>query len=385
MTIKAALLPHLTELTGAPLTHLEFARRLSALDDFDVLFVVPDDGPLALRAREYGLDVHVVSSPTGGIAARRGPLCKLRHVLRRRAARKALVRFFRERKPDIVFASSVVNATPALAAKAAGAKLVYHLQEPDFSFPDTPRNRRKAQTISAASDLLFNAPGAHVEMFPGANMLAVHNGVETGRFDRTRRGACRRALLDEFQLPDDAEIAVCIASVTVRKGIDLLLEAALLLREKRPRLRTLVVGPDGGNKAFADGIRARAAAEFPAGTFLLPGPRNEVPDLLLGADLFVLPTRADAQPLAVIEAMAAGLPIVTTSAGNMPEVLREGEIGSILKNPTPEDLAREIDGVLASPEIRARYTAGALARAQDYTYDAAVEIVARELRRIAAP
>ncbi len=383
MTIKAALLPHLTELTGAPLTHLEYAQRLSAFDDFDVTFVTPDNGPLAVRAREYGLHVHVLEAPTGGLAGRRGIVEKASHFLDWRSARRRLEKYFHESGANLVFASSVVNTMPATAARHAGLRLVYHLQEPAFSFPDNPRNRRKADVISRSSSFLFTAPGSHTSMFSHIRHVPVNNAVDLSRFDRSRRAEYRHKLLDELGLPASAEIVTCVASISERKGVDTLLAACAALRNKRSMMYTLVIGPDGGDPEFVSKIRSGIPRLQMEDRFLLPGPRNDVAELLIASDLFVLPTRADAQPLSVIEAMAAGLPIVTTTAGDMPAMLRHGEIGSILSEPHQEDLAREIDGVLSTPRIQARYVQGVLDRVSDYTYDAAIRVVAEELRTLA--
>lgn len=379
--LHLAMIPHLTELTGAPLTHLEYAIRMARDSRFRITFVVPGEGALTDRAREAGLEVKVVDNPPGGIAQAPGLLGKVAHVFRRRQARNLLAELLRELRPDAVFASSVVSVWPAMAAREAGIPCVYHLQEPAFSFPDTPANRAKADTIAAACRFIFTAPGSHAGMFAKSRQVEVHNAVDLGRYDLSRRSACRSQLLREFSMPDDAIIVTSVASISKRKGTDHLWEASYDLFFRHPRLHILAVGPDGGDAEFCERLRRLVAQSDFSERFLFLGPRDDVPEILMGSDIFALPTLADAQPLALIEAMAAGLPCVTTDVGDIPHMLLEGQIGFILPADDLQSLQVGIEKILDVPDVRRRYAEGVAARSRDFSYDHAMELVTGELLR----
>jgi glycosyltransferase involved in cell wall biosynthesis len=379
---KLVLIPHLTELTGAPLTHLEYAKRLADDEQFEVTFVVPDEGPLCSAARDAGLAVDVVENPPGGVREQSGLFGKIGHLMKRKQAKSRLSEYLAEKQPDLVFASSVVNVLPALAARESNIPLVYHLQEPEFSFPDNAVNRKKAETIEQAATLLLTAPGSNKKLFPNAVKVEVHNAVDLSRYDRARRDECRAALLNEFKLAEDMTVVICVASISKRKGIDSLNDASYDLFFRHPKLAILVVGPDGGDAEFAAQMREEAASSDFADRYIFTGPRTDIPNLLLGSDIFVLPTQADAQPLSVIEAMAAGLPIVTTDVGDIPSMLLEGSIGFILPAEDPQSLQVGIEKILDVPEVKDRYVEGTLKRAQDFSYEHALEIVKAELLKL---
>ena len=95
----------------------------------------------------------------------------------------------------------------------------------------------------------------------------------------------------------------------------------------------------------------RAAAEEPGmqGRVRFLGSRSDIPDFLASLDLFFLPTRADPFPVAVIEAMAAGLPVIASRVGGIPEMLSSPEIGCLVDPLTPEAFAQAIRKTLALP------------------------------------
>jgi len=377
------MMPHLVELSGAPLTHLEYAKRLRDRGGFDVTFVVPGEGPLTDQARAAGLAVEVVENPPGGVSQQPGVLAKAVHFFKRREAKNRLAEYLERTKPDIVFASSVVSAVPAQASIDAGVRCVYHLQEPAASFPDTPLNRQKVATIRQACPFLFAAPGSHARMFEGARLVEVHNAIDPSRYDLKRRAGCRAKLQAEMGWPAKGIIIACIASLTHRKGIDALWEASYDLFFRHPDMYIFVAGPEGGDPEFAAKLKREIRESDFAERFRLLGQRGDVPDLLLGSDIFVLPSRADAQPLALLEAMAAGLPVVTTDVGDIPRVLLEGQIGFVLPAADLMSLQVGIEKILDVPDVRLRYKQGAVERSMDFTYDKAVDIVAGELAKLA--
>jgi glycosyltransferase involved in cell wall biosynthesis len=122
------------------------------------------------------------------------------------------------------------------------------------------------------------------------------------------------------------------------KGIDLLIEATALLRERGRTVHVDIVG-DGALRADYERLaRERGVADIV--TFTGIRPKDEVAETMRRADVFVLPSRYDNNPCALIEALATGLPAVATDVGGVAEIL--GEDG-ILSRPHPEALAISIE------------------------------------------
>lgn len=153
-----------------------------------------------------------------------------------------------------------------------------------------------------------------------------------------------------------------------RKGTDVLLDALAELTRRGIAWRATL----GGNGAVAE-AQARAAAAGIAGDIAFPGWVDEaaVDALLRDADVFVLPSRAENQPVAILEAMARGVPVVASAIGAIPEQITDGETGLLVPPGDAGALADAFATLLAAPDARAAMGAAGRARfARDYAIEA---------------
>ena len=169
----------------------------------------------------------------------------------------------------------------------------------------------------------------------------VNNGVDTRAF-HPKEGADR---------PRAASRVLYIGRFIREKGIEVLLRsAALLTTESRRDLEFVFVG---GNRERRDGEPFEAlAAELGIGDkvrFVDAVPISEVPEWLRGSDLFVLPSFSEGFPLSLIEAMACGVPVVSTTCGGPQEIVTE-ETGLLVPPGDPEALADAMRHILDHPE-----------------------------------
>jgi glycosyltransferase involved in cell wall biosynthesis len=136
-----------------------------------------------------------------------------------------------------------------------------------------------------------------------------------------------------------------------------------------PDARLTMIGPDTGDGSL-DATR-RAASELGVGDRLeiVPGvPKSEVPGRLSRADVFLNTTGIDNVPVSVLEALACGLCVVTTSAGGLPDLVRDGETGLLAPADDPEALATAVRRVLAEPALAARLSANARRDAEAFDW-----------------
>jgi len=162
---------------------------------------------------------------------------------------------------------------------------------------------------------------------------------------------------------------VCVARLDHHKGIDVLLRALSVLAGPKPRLDIVGTGlQEGTLRRLADELNLNGRVRFRG----LLG-RSDVAAVLAGAVAFVFPSRSDNFPLAILEAMQAGLPIVATRVGGIPEQVREGEEGLLVPSEDPESLANALGRVLRDSELRLRLGVGARKRAAEFTWKRAAE------------
>jgi glycosyltransferase involved in cell wall biosynthesis len=166
-----------------------------------------------------------------------------------------------------------------------------------------------------------------------------------------------------------------------RKGVDVLLDALATLDARGLAWRATL----GGN-GEVEAAQARAAALGIGDRIAFPGwvGEAEVRTLLGAADLFVLPSRAENQPVAILEAMAAGLPVVATAIGAIPEQVLDGETGLLVPPGDAAALADALATLIDSPARRAAMGAAGHARfAAHFSIEATAERFAALYRRLA--
>ncbi|MCI4355599.1 MAG: glycosyltransferase family 4 protein [Thermoplasmata archaeon] len=155
-----------------------------------------------------------------------------------------------------------------------------------------------------------------------------------------------------------------------RKGLDSMVRALAKVPEgHRPRLR--LVGEDWGGKDPA----IRLAGELGVGEWVTatgPLPRDQVVREYGRADLFVLPSLFECTPAVLMEAMAAGLPIVTTRVGGVAEVVLEGQTALLCPPNDPESLAAAVSRLVEDASLRDRFGRAGVDRAQLFGWDQVV-------------
>jgi glycosyltransferase involved in cell wall biosynthesis len=131
-------------------------------------------------------------------------------------------------------------------------------------------------------------------------------------------------------------VAVCVSNFFEYKGHQDLLKALDRLSGKLPELTCVMIGRDAGS---LDATRALAGDLGILPRIRFAGLRTDVPDFLRAADLFVHPSHQEGFSNAILEAMAAGLPVVACDVGGNPEAVVDGETGRLVPPRNPERLA----------------------------------------------
>lgn len=311
------------------------AQLLPALTErYDVVVAAHGDGPLRLAAEQAGVRF---------VALRhvRRPVQPLNDLL----GLLELVRLFRRERPDLVHLnSSKVGALGRIAALLAGVPArVFTVHGWSFAPHEGP-----AEAVCRALELALaplawticvSARDRAVAPWLNGRAVVIPNAVDVAGIPRAL-------------LAGSPPTIVTVGRLVLPKDFRTLGEA---LRSLEPgSFRALVVG-EGRQAEYVRGID---------GVELL-GERNDVPDLLAQADLFALSSRSEGMPLSILEAMAAGLPVVATAVGGIPEIVVAGETGLLVPPGDVEALTSALRELLAEPEKRRRLGAAGRRRAQE--------------------
>ncbi|MGK4008997.1 glycosyltransferase [Sorangium sp. So ce1036] len=244
-----------------------------------------------------------------------------------------------------------------------------------------PRQRRKVlvnQVASALTDRVVavsddaRAVALEVERIDPAKVVTILNGVDTDAF-RPGDAAAARARLG---VPASGYHVGCVARLAPEKDHATLLTAFARLRGARPDAHLTLIG-DG---ALRPALEAQGAGLGLGGAVTFAGTRGDVAALLPAFDVFALASLTEGISLTLIEAAAAGLPIVATRVGGNPEIVREGETGLLVPPGAPEGLATALEAVAAREDraemglrgrarVVERFGVDRMARAYEDLYD----------------
>jgi glycosyltransferase involved in cell wall biosynthesis len=362
------------------------ARQMEAVarrDDVDLTVVSPlglPPFPLSLHLRYRALARLPREEQRGGVRVLR-PRFRLIPAIGGRfnaaAVARAVLplarRLHGERAFDVVDAQFFYPDGPAAVriGRALGLPVSIKARGADIHHWGTARGtgRQVVAAGRAAQGLLAVSQGLADDMaalgIPRERITIHRTGLDRAVFRPLDRAECRARL----GLPEDAPVLACVGALIARKGqahaIDALphLPGAILLLAG--------TGPD------APALRARAQRLGVADRLRLlgPVPHAELPQVLSAADVFVLPTASEGLANAWVEALACGVPVVTTPIPGARELLTDPACGRFAPR-DGEQIARAVQSLLAQPPARAEV----LRAAEPFSWEANAEALVRHWR-----
>lgn len=253
---------------------------------------------------------------------------------------------------DIVHASMTLNFQAAVAAQCASVPLVWF-----FNDTGTPWPLNRATGFAArilADEISVAADAVHSYFFTNKiSSRTIYPPVNTAKFDPDIVNTDDSALRNDWGIDPEVPIIGTVGNINPVKGHEYLLQAIARVRNEYSQIAVPVVGRILDSRTdYYEELQSLRSQLHLEDTVQFVGHRSDIPRVLSTFDLFVLPSIAEACPIAVLEAMAMQLPIVATRVGGVPEQIIDGEHGWLVSPRDPSALATAITDALDSPEER---------------------------------
>ena len=195
----------------------------------------------------------------------------------------------------------------------------------------------------------------------------IHSGTDLSRFENIAR---KEGLRAELGIPEGARVIGNVGFLVGHKAHEYLLEAAAIVLKEIPEAFVVIVG-EGERRGF---LEAKAAELGIASLVSMPGFRSDIPECLREFDVFCLSSWGEGIGGVVLEAMAAGVPVVTAAAGGLDEVVQDGVNGILTPVRRSDALAEGILSILRDEDLARRLTeAGRRTVADSFSVDRMVE------------
>lgn len=178
---------------------------------------------------------------------------------------------------------------------------------------------------------------------PANRVRVIPNGVDVDRF---RPCPPDPKLREELGFPEGVPVAGIVAALRPEKNHELFLQAAALIRREVPTAHYVIIG-DGPQRAKLETL-AKEWSLADVVHFL--GLRKDIPELLSLIDVVVLSSHMEANPVSILEAMAAEKPVVATRVGSVPETVLEGQTGYLIAPGNARELADRVVALFQDPE-----------------------------------
>jgi UDP-glucose:(heptosyl)LPS alpha-1,3-glucosyltransferase len=185
---------------------------------------------------------------------------------------------------------------------------------------------QNTRLIIANSGMVKNQIIKHYAV-PEEKIKIIYNGVDLKRFAPENKDRWRENVRKDLAIPADSKVLLFVGTGFKRKGLAVLIKSVPLIQKENSKsdVRVLVIGRDNIKK-----YSALSHYENVSDKIIFPGAQKEIEKFYAAADLFVLPTLYDPFSNACLEAMAAGLPVITTKNNGAAELIENGQQGFVM-------------------------------------------------------
>jgi glycosyltransferase involved in cell wall biosynthesis len=259
-----------------------------------------------------------------------------------RLGRSRLIRGF---APDVVVTRGVSGLyVGGLIAAVRRGRHVYN-DHRQVGMALSARREALTRAITRRIDLVIAVAEDQIDAWTARGLAASRIVVIPNGVPQPPALGSRSELRHELGLPESAVIALLVARLRPEKRVPDFVAAVRRARERHPELIGLIAG-DGPDRAAIDAAVGADAA------IRVLGHRDDVARLMGAADVFALASEYEAQPMAILEAMAAGLPVLATDVGGVGALVVSGETGLLVPPADPDAMGAALGRLTGAPDLR---------------------------------
>lgn len=355
--MRILMVTHNLERQGAPLALLEACRWMARTQPVTMVVQSPEDGPLREDFAAAGIAVEVAGHP----------LARSRTIAGYEEETAVAGLVMRARGFDVVLANTLLSFYAVDAAHGAGLPSIWIVHENEgcevhFAPLAAPIRRRALACFGHPYRVLFVAEASrrkYAELDFHHNAMVIPGGIP-GDWGKEIDAAMRAEAREALDLRETDVAVLCAGTICGRKRQRDLLAAMARLGEAATALKAFLVGgqePDYARALLSD--LAALPGTLRSRVTVLP-PTDAMLPLYAAADILALCSEEESYPRVILEAMAAGLPIVTTPAGGVPEQVRAGVNADFFAIGDVAGLAARLAALGRDASRRARYGAASL-------------------------
>ena len=343
---------HTAGISGPTYSLLMLVRYLR--DRYDVAVLLPEEGALCELLTNEGVDHFIIPG------LRKQTIFKIFQLIHREGF-------------DLVYGNtpSGCSRNAMLAAKLARKPFIWHIRSMKWNW-----TWRKSFFLPWADEIVTvsRACAEPLKRFYPRDIHIVYNGVELSSFDVDRVGG-RRCLAEQLVLSPDAQYVISVSHLMPRKGYEQAIAAMAQIVPEMANAHLVVAGRLNDHLDYTDNIRTMIQQQGLGDHVHLLGLRTDIPWLLRGSDVFLHTANSEGHPRVVIEAMAAGLPVVAFAVDGVAETVVDRETGYLLPLGDVKGMADAVRSLLEAPAQAAEM--GQRGRERVLTHFTATQTAAR--------
>lgn len=372
--VRALMCAHNLRLEGAPLAQLELARGLKRRGIVDPVICSPEDGPLRRQYEAEGIPVRLFGFfPPDLIMTRQG----YQNAINRFAE------FIKSQGVQVVYANTVAAFVAIEAAAAANLPAVWNIRESDlpeshFSIHGEYAVERGFAAFGYPYRVIF-VSNASLYEYEGLNtqhnFTTIHDALEPDGFPKLIKQLDRRASRALIGASEEDIVLITVGTICEKKGqLDILDAFSAMNKGIRKKVLWYLIG--NSNPDYLSRIEkaiARLSPEFRS-RIQIAAETQDVYRYYSAADIYVCCSRSESYPRVLLEAMSAGLPIVTTPVHGIKEEVRHGYNAFFYDSGDYQTLAGFVESLARDPVLRNQMSANSRAMLDSLmNYDVMIE------------